>query len=453
MNFRSMVVPALALTLATAVLYRPAPPIGETVSASARVHSEESRTATYRPRVIGPRGEAAEVPNSFRGQYAWLGQAAQPAGWPTTDVYYRDQVPWGRIEPTAGSFDLRWFEAGLEAAQQSGGRFGFRVLAYCPGCWFDDATPSFVPLQPGTDIPDWNSEAFLSGWERLMGELGTRYDDDPRMGWVDVGGYGAWGEGHVSSGQKISDANAARVVRAVITAFPSKHVVLNAMDPRHVLAAMRANPQLGLRVDCLGEVDMFSVLATSPEMQERWKTAPVLSEWCGTPTTSTVLGARQVRDFHISQVSSGNLKPAYPDRSAQEQRGFRAAALAAGFRYEVRKVTVPKRIGRGDKLTVVSRWRNSGSAPTYDDWDVVLQVRDARGETVATRPLGVQLGRLLPGKRTYSSKLRLPRLPEGRYRLALSVVDPAGYLAPMNLAIQGRRADGSYPVGKVRVTR
>ena len=189
MQFRSTVVPALALALAIAALTAPAPPIGETVSASAKGSKAGTRTVTFRPRTI--QVESAEVPNSFRGQYAWLGGEAKPAGWPISDVYFRDQLPWGRIEPTPGAYKLDAFEWGLTTAQERGGRFGFRVLAYCPGCWFDDATPSFVPMQPGTDVPDWNSEAFLAGWERLMAELGRRYDDDPRMGWVDVGGYGS----------------------------------------------------------------------------------------------------------------------------------------------------------------------------------------------------------------------------------------------------------------------
>lgn len=454
MQFR-FIVPAFALALAfVALSSAPAPPIGDQASASAAdsVFAEGPRgVVTFRPRSI-PRS-SPEVPNSLRGQYSWLGQEAQPTGWPISDVYYRDQVPWGRIEPTVGAFDLDWFEAGLTAAEQHGGRFGFRVLSYCPGCWFDDATPSFVPRQPGTDIPDWNSEAFLSGWERLMTELGHRYDDDPRMGWVDVGGYGSWGEWHVSSGQEITDANAARVIRAVISAFPSKHVVINAMTPRFALKALKMSPRMGLRVDCLGEYDMFSVLPTSPEMQQRWRTAPVLSEWCGTWTTSTTLGAEQVRDFHISQTSSGNLKVPYTQMSAPQQRGYLEAARSAGYRYAMRKVTYPRRVSLGEQVPVVTRWVNSGSAPTYDAWDVELRLTDKAGRQVASKRLDVDLRTLLPGGRTYRLSTRFPKVKPGTYVLSLAVTDPVDYLAPMNLAIRGRGADGSYTLGRVRIVR
>lgn len=450
MQYR-FIVPALALALAIAALIKaPAPPIGDLVSASAS-GEKHTRLITFRPRTIP--AESSEVPNSLRGQYSWLGQEAQPDGWPISDVYYRDQLPWGRIEPAVGVYDLDWFERGLEAAQQHGGRFGFRVLAYCPGCWFDDATPRFVPVQPGTDIPDWNSPEFLTGWERLMNELGSRYDNDPRMGWVDVGGYGSYGEWHVSSGREITDANAARVVAAVLKAFPSTHVVINAMTPRFVLQALKASPRLGLRVDCLGEHDMFSTLATSAEMQERWKTAPVLSEWCGTYTTSTTLGAEQVQQYHISTTSTGNLKVGFEQMSAGQQKGFLDAARFAGYRYEVRRAVVPAKVDRNARFTVMSRWRNAGSAPTYDDWDVVLRVRDKAGRLVATKALDVDLAKLLPGRSTYRSRVRLRGVKPGRYSLSVAVTDPSGYLAPMNLALRGRSADGDYRVGKVRVRR
>ena len=138
---------------------------------------------------------APEIPNPMRGQYEWLGTPDGAAGFPTTDVYYRDQVAWKRIEPTPGVYDFSSFDQGIARARELGGRFGFRVMAWCPGCWLD-ATPDWLPRQPGTDIPAWDDEVFLAAWERLMAELGKRYAAEPALGWVDVGGYGAWGEWH-----------------------------------------------------------------------------------------------------------------------------------------------------------------------------------------------------------------------------------------------------------------
>ena len=104
-------------------------------------------------------------------------------------------------------------------------------------------TPAYLPVQPGTGkvygpnnrlistAPDWNNEAFLSRWEALMAELGKRYANDPRLGYVDVGGYGKYGEWWVDGAAvHITDANGLRMIKAVTTAFPTKHVLLNTMS-------------------------------------------------------------------------------------------------------------------------------------------------------------------------------------------------------------------------------
>lgn len=408
------------------------------------------RTRTLEPRLI-PVSAAAEIPNSMRGQYSWLGSAPLPADWPVLDVYYRDQVVWRRLEPTAGSYDFSWFDEGLAAAEARGGRFGFRVMAWCPGCWIE-ATPDWLPTQPGTDIPDWNGEAFLGAWERLVGELGRRYADDPRLGWVDVGGYGKWGEWHVDPGSPaITTANAKRMIAAVLRAFPDQHVVINAMDPQLTLAAVRISPRLGLRVDCLGEFNMFSLIPTSAELQQVWKRAPVLSEWCGTATTDTVEGARQVRRYHVSQTSSGNLRTPWDQLSPAQRRSFLKAAKAAGYRYAVRSLTVPELLPRGARFAIGWRWRNLGSAPTYDGWRVELGLLDHRGRVVSRTRSKVDLRTVLPGTRRYAERVRFSPVRPGSYRLAVRVLDPEGYLDPMLLSEQGGLRDGWYALGRVRV--
>jgi hypothetical protein len=396
---------------------------------------------------------APEIPNPMRGEYEWLGSPTVPAGFPATDVYYRDQVAWKQIEPAPGVYDFSAFDEGIARAHQLGGRFGFRVMAWCPGCWLD-ATPDWLPRQPGSDIPAWDDEAFLSAWERLMAELGKRYAAEPALGWVDVGGYGAWGEWHNNNqGAQISVENGLRVMRAVLTAFPTKHVILNAMEPKYVEAGVAMSPRMGLRVDCLGEYNMFSAIPNSPTLQERWKTAPVLSEWCSTLETNTTRGAAQVREYHISQVASPNDGVrGWVNQNAEAAAGLVDAAKSSGYRYVPVSVRVPRKLPHTGQFRVRTTWRNDGSAPTYDDWRVTLQLR-RDGRVVVSTGLGVDLRNLLPGTTTLKRTLDVGTLRHGRYSLWLTVTDPAGYLAPMNLAIAGRQPDGAYRIGAVRVAR
>ncbi len=407
------------------------------------------KTVVLRARAIPL--SAPEIANPMRGQYEWLGEKPLPAGFPVKDVYYRDTVSWSRIEPSPGVYDFAAIDQGLARARELGGRFGFRVMAFCPGCWLD-STPSWLPRQAGSTLPDWDDEVLLSRWERLMAELGRRYAADPALGWVDVGGYGAWGEWHVQSGAEISVPNAVRLMRAVLDGFPEQHVLLNAMVPKYVDAGMALSPRLGLRVDCLGEFDMFSLIPTSPVLQERWRTAPVLSEWCATTSTSPALGAQQVRQYHISQVSSPNSRVRdIIDHDPAAMAALADAAKSSGYRYVLTKLRLPRRLPRTGVFAVKSVWRNDGSAPTYDDWRVTVQLRK-RGKVVVSGDLGVDLRTVLPGRTKRTSSLDLGTIRPGGYSLWVTVRDPDGYLAPMNLAVQrGKR--GAYPLGKVRVTR
>ncbi len=419
-------------------------------SALAAAASEKASQRTY---ALAPAARGADLPNPLRGQYRWLGGEPSPSTVTSNDVYYRDQVYWGRLEKIDDEWDFSLIDAGLADAGARGGKFGFRVMAYCPGCWMGyrsdlpSVTPSFVPRQVGTDIPNWNSTAFLQQWSELMAELGRRYGDDPRLGYVDVGGYGSYGEWHVDGGDHISDSNGLAVVAAVAAAFPTKHVLLNTMTaPDFTLKAIAAHPNLGIRTDSLGCPDMYSMVAVDERLQKVWRTRPFFSEWCtrGDP----VLGAQQVRQFHVSTLSSGNMPWSYDALTPAQRSAYASAIASAGYRLRLRSLTLPRSVSAGSRVTVRTSWLNQGSAPTYDRWDVRLSF-ERYGRTTT-----VSLGQQLRGV-TDAARLRrtvsVGGLKRGTYDVLVSVVDPTGYSRPMYLANAGRTTSGAYRVGSVKV--
>ena len=435
----AVAVACLALSLAAA----PRPP-AEASGAGA--------TRTFRP---APLALGADLPNPLRGQYRWLGTEPSPATVTSNDVYYRDQVYWGRIEASDNAWDFSWLDAGLADAAARGGTFGFRVMAYCPGCWMESradlppVTPSFLPLQAGTDIPDWNSATFLAQWQELMAELGRRYGDDPRLGYVDVGGYGSYGEWHVAGGTRISDTNGLAMVEAVTSAFPATHVLINTMTPApFTLQALRAHPHLGLRTDGLGCPDMYSTVPTDRRLQKVWRTRPFFSEWC--TRADPVLGAQQVRRFHISTLSSGNMPWSHSALTGTQRAAYATALATAGYRIRLRSVTLPVSFAAGSRIVVRTSWLNQGTAPTYDAWDVRLTFVRRGSRAVVSTSLGEQLDGLI-GQQRRRASVTPAGLRPGAYDVWLTVVDPSGYSAPMNLANAGRSAAGGYRVGTVKV--
>ena len=409
-------------------------------------------TVTFSKAKLSP---STDLANIARGQYRWLGGAPSPSTWPARDIYYRDQVYWGRLEPTRGAYDFTWIEDGLRRAGETKGKFGFRVMAYCPGCWmnsragFPAVTPSYLPLQSGTAVPDWNSETFLSSWEKLMAALGARYANDKRLGSIDVGGYGKYGEWWVDVGtQKITDANALRMVAAVNRAFPAKTVLFNTMTSVDLtLKALATNPRMGLRTDSLGARNMNSMIAVDTRLQSVWKTRPIHTEWAS--NGEPVLGRDQVKAFHLSTLSSGNLRLSYDAMTSTQKSAYLDGIRSSGYRYYVSKVTIGS-IVRGKTVPVTVTMSNLGVAPTYDGWSVQLWLMDSAGKKVWAKALAIDPRKVLPGTKTATTYLAVPTtLPRGTYTATLAVVDKLGYSAPMYLSNYTRRANGSYTLGAV----
>lgn len=431
--------------------------VGTSLAPGAQAASTGSGTATFTPTRTG--FSSAEIGNAGRGQYRWLDQGPQPAGAPAPDVYYRDQVRWGAIEPTAGTYDFSTFDTGLALAASHGGRFGFRVMAWCPGCWMEQrsdvahTTPDWLPLQAGTTIPDWNDPVFIARWTALMQALGDRYRDNPGLGYIDVGGYGMYGEWHTDGqGGEATPETVGKIIAAVHDNFPRQHVVINPMSTEGVTQALALSPTIGIRMDCLGLSDFFYPFDHSATIRNRWRTAPVLSEWCHTPSAGTVIAANQVTRYHVSTVSSGNSYQRYTDMSTKQRAGWRSSIKHAGFRYQLTRLTLPKTLRSGRSFSIRTTFANQGSAPTYDDWRVELRLVRPNGTVAGARRMRIDLRTLLSGSRAYTRNLTLDAAP-GTYRLGVVVLDPTAHLAPMRLATKGRSTDGTYLVGSVRVTR
>lgn len=448
--------------------------------------------------------------NPLTGQYLWFPQdhpEAVPAGAKTRDSYSR--FAWKDLEPREGQYTFWMIDEQLAAAEQRGGRFAFRVMAVCTTC-APDAMPADVSALPTTwtasidatstgsvRLPDWNDPAFLERWRRFVAALGERYDGDPRLAYVDVGGYGNWGEGHnwpfehvypgPAGQQPARPESLLAMTRAVSTAFPRTFAVLN---PPHVTGAdghaddagawqvlrgaLANNPRLGLRNDCLGGSDVQAsatrILRTSQRMAqqenvstadqplERWRSAPFITEWCDNIHPeggggSFSQGEAQVRSWHVTQVSNGNFQHTVETYPPHEQEAFLAAQRHAGFSLGVTRARVTR---SGGAIRLEVDWRNDGSAPPYDDWRVTYHLSgdgdgDDEGAGVQL-PSGIDLRDLLGSGSATTDVVEVVEVPErlrDGHELRVRVTDPAGYLPPMQLDTGSPDGDGWYALGEL----
>ena len=115
------------------------------------------------------------------------------------DLYDRDRTYWGRLEPSKGSYDFTTIENGLKdvGARRPSSAFASWRTAPAAGWSSPRGTchrsPPVVP-KDSQRRPAVEQRRFLSGWEKLWAALGAKYGNDKRLGYVDVGGFGKYGE-------------------------------------------------------------------------------------------------------------------------------------------------------------------------------------------------------------------------------------------------------------------
>ncbi|MGG1943955.1 DUF4832 domain-containing protein [Trinickia sp. NRRL B-1857] len=330
---------------------------------------------------------------------------------PGTPANVYGRVSWHTLEATEGRYDFSVIDRvltpcpsppGKTACLPEGGTFGFRVMAFNPQIKLDtnvtfgaDGYPVYsdapayllrdntgrahgwlLPVSPSDPsqghyfVPDWNDEFVIDKMTALLAALGRRYDNDPRIGTIDIGLYGSWGEWHTGGLPDTHDykwgripysptdteyilniqaylanngvigayrpgttASKSAIIQAHVRAFPDKQLVMLTDDSDSLCEAMRidtGNLPIGLRRDSLGSYTGwragFPAISTCRSadgtdlVATRWQRAPFIVEPFGNgssptfpcqtfeidPTTNRLAILEQVRQYHIADIKNAS---------------------------------------------------------------------------------------------------------------------------------------------------
>lgn len=182
-----------------------------------------------------------------------------------------------------------------------------------------------------------------------------------------------------------------------------------------------------------GNPVVFNGVALKDLIINKWKSAPVTGEAAPGSFTMTDLD-RQVKLFHPVSFGNGNFgaKP-----TGDVATRVRTAFANAGYRFNILTGTI--KTGAAGSITVVLN--NFGITPTYENWNIVYQLKNSTGTQVWTGTSTTNLKLLQPGALTITDQFNIPN---GSYTLTVKITDPTGYRQPMPLAQGNRNADGSY---------
>ena len=173
------------------------------------------------------------------------------------------------------------------------------------------------------------------------------------------------------------------------------------------------------------------------------------------------MALQQTLDYHISALGNGNIG-SWNTLSTGAQDSVLLCAKSAGYRQVLRNISYPPTVIAGKSLHIKAEWSNVGVAPVYRNWIAVYRIcNKVTGKVIWSTPSKIDFRTLLPTF-DFASKLDVPRVIEedailpfniqkGEYDLEIMVTEPTNYFPPLKLAIQGRKPNGAYAIGSLRV--
>lgn len=318
--------------------------------------------------------------------------------------------------------------------------------------------------------PNYSNPILIAEHERMLKAFGERYNNDPRIAFIQLGSIGHWGEWHTwpnGSGEFPDEPVVNQYMQHYVDALPNKMLGI-----RRPLAFAREH-NFGFFNDRIGheptteqwmfwiengmDYDNWYNRRVYPEasIPDFWQTAYSAGEfgsgnalmWLQDATVSETL--RQVRWMHTSWI--GPCSPAGVG-NIPEAINIAAVLNTIGYHYVIETVKHLPVARAGENLAINMTWNNKGVAPFYFSWPLELGLIDSNDELIFTTTVTEDIKTWLPGRNFVDIQLALPEdLGAGRYRLVTAILNPETGKPGIDLGLTERRADGRYALSTIEI--
>jgi hypothetical protein len=434
--------------------------------------------------------------NPFKGWVAW-GKSPDYDGYtqPYSMLYAR--VFWAQVEPQKHEFNWLDFEREwhFNAATENT-KIILRVVLDNPGehlpgmnkdipDWlFEEMAGSgtfyATEGQGDTDIgngfsPDYTDPELIKEHERFITALGNRYNNDPRIAFIQIGSLGHWGEWHTwpeGTGDFPPYETASRYVTHYTGAFPDKLLLI-----RRPLQYHAGAPLVGVYNDVIGDnnpwatprwLAMITGGYTSewdnefhpPLVTGWWHHAPSGGELASHPAgvnhwlegDNFGITLQQLKDAHTSWI--GPSSPGRISNSTDCQTEIDHMLMTMGYRFVITKIMYSSWIKAGGILSVTLIIENQGVAPLYYNWPLEITLSEDDHIIFSHIAKNIDVRRWLPGFHEVKLDIRIPHdLAPGTRNFGIALIDPLQNRPAIEFAIDQslRRQDGRYLMGQVYI--
>ncbi|HEY0186550.1 MAG TPA: DUF4832 domain-containing protein [Cellulomonas sp.] len=322
---------------------------------------------------------------------------------------------------------------------------------------YDDYGNNGVSVSPDYDDPELRA-AIAS----FVSALGDRYDGDPRIGYLQAGLVGFWGEWHTypyngdasAENWMPSETTQAEIVGEFVDAFSTTQLeVRNPTSVNADLAIGYHDDSFALETmqSSLGWHFVDNLIATGT--QDKWQEysiggelRPELQSCLFSAAGCPVLEEGGDNDFagSVAQTHATWLIDHYAFETGYTGTDYDtalAAATSLGYSFRVTQALVSPDASSGT-VTVGMDIANIGVAPFYYDWPITIAFVDQSGSIVATQTTDWHVSDIASGS---SAQLTVDvdasSLPTGELQVVAQVTNPLTGGIPVRFANADQDAD------------
>ena len=400
----------------------------------------------------------------------------------TSIAYWR--VYWRYVEPEKGKYRWDLIDQALAAASERGQTLMLRIAPYgtvpdgndegssdndVPE-WYRKMAGSKKNWKYNNPVNRWVVDAEDPRYAQYFGgfiaQLGKRYDGHAALEAVDLSIVGAWGEG--AGSELLSSKTRELLVKSYTDNFKKTPLIALLTDEKtNRYASSQAH--IGWRVDCIGDLGFWAKEQNGwthmydyyPEsiirfgVKDSWKKAPVSLEICGTlywwkdregyTKEQVKYIFDQTLKWHISSFNAKS-SPVPPEWEPLVNEWLNKM----GYRFVLRKFSCPETVKRNNRLPFETWWENKGVAPCYKNFALAIKLKSNKDSI--TFLTNANIRGWLPGDNLYDNNILIPQnFMPGDYDLQIAIVDPQTGRAKIQLAIEGKNANGWYGLGKIKI--
>lgn len=365
-----------------------------------------------------------------------------------------------------GAYDWSALESQLSAIAARGHQAAFRFYLDYPGKvsgvprYLMDAglaTRSYADHDNnGVSVsPNYDDPRLVAALDAFIAALGARYDGDPRVGFVQMGLLGFWGEWHTyphDGGANPENWFASSATQQRVLQDYTKAFTKTKLQVRYPDAANSALP-VGYHDDSFAVETLpgtgwhFVDKLTQAGAAGKWLTQPVGGElrveiqgciFSG-PSSCPVIEAGADNDFagSVKATHASWLLNQYaftPGYTGQALSNATAASQSLGYRFQATSFAVTRGASSGQN-TLSVKLSNVGVAPFYYDWPVQVAAVDKTGKTARTWATSWKLTDLKPGSPVqWNTPIGSNGLAPGYYTLVMRPVNPLTNGMPLRFA-------------------